>query len=133
MPLSVIILDDDAVQVEMFSNVLRHRYDRNQVNLSFVKDGTEALAQVEKKQGQLNLIITDISHPGLNGLDLARACRKNYPNVVVLIQTAFGGDEYISEAEKYADYVLQKPYKPHKITEIIDTLLKKSDRPADKP
>ena len=108
----------------MFNNIFRHRYDRNLVIPAFVKDGDEALAQLEKKQGELNLIITDISHPGVNGLDLARACRKNHPNVIVLIQTAFGGDEYLSEAKKYADYLLQKPYKVHELTDIIDHLLK---------
>jgi DNA-binding NarL/FixJ family response regulator len=67
----------------------------------------------------------------VDGLARARACRKNYPNVVVPIQTAFGSYAYISEAEKQADYVLQKPSKVRKITEIIDSLLKESGRLAD--
>jgi len=123
MSLSIIILDDDAIQTNMFNNVLRHHYTGQDINLTFLTDGDEAISMIENNSGHTNLLITDINHPGVNGLELAHLCKKKYPHVIVLIQTAFAGDEYLEEARKYADFVLQKPYKIGDLTRIIDKIL----------
>ncbi len=133
MSLTILILDDDAMQVSIFKNVLQNHYSRTAVEIYFLTDGNAAIEMIGQNPERLNLLISDINHPGLNGLELARLCKEKYSHVKVLIQTAFGGDEFLDEAKKYADFVLQKPYKIHELTSIIDTVLgREKQRRKDK-
>ena len=125
MPLQIIVLDDDAVQIRMFNNVLYHHYKDHDLDLIFVSDGDTALEQIERNPGQPIMLVTDINHPGTDGLELARVCKEKFPAVTVLIQTAFAGDEYHASASKYADFILQKPYKINQLTDIIDGMLER--------
>ena len=127
IPLKIIVLDDDAVQISMFNNVLYHQYKDHDVELLFVSDGDAALDRIERSPGHPTLLITDINHPGADGLTLARICKAKFPAVTVLIQTAFAGDEYRESVTMHADFILQKPYKIGQLTDIIDQLLKRQD------
>ena len=125
IPLAVIILDDDTVQVNMFRNVFNSHFPKQTLNLFFINDGDQAVRLISERPGQQTLLVTDIDHPGLNGVKLARLCREKFPEVTVLIQTAFAGDEQISEADAYADYVLLKPYRIQELVDIIEEILGK--------
>ena len=59
-------------------------------------DGEEALALVAREQPDIALL--DIQMPRLNGLDAARRLRKEFPNVRVLMLTAFEDEPYILAA-----------------------------------
>ena len=122
-PLMVVIVDDDAVQNNMFRNVLKRHFSEQVLELFFIKDGDAAVQVLREHPGHQKLLITDIDHPGLDGVRLARLCREKYPDVTVLIQTAFAGGEQISEAGVCADYLLQKPYRIQELVEIIEQIL----------
>ena len=59
-------------------------------------DGEEAVALVARERPDIALL--DIQMPRLNGLDAARRLRKEFPNVRVLMLTAFEDEPYILAA-----------------------------------
>ncbi len=75
-----------------------------------VASGAEALAILE--QGQtIDLLLSDMVMPGLNGLDLYRALRQRQPAVKGLIMTgyALGGAGYQELQQAGVDWI-QKPF-----------------------
>ena len=49
--------------------------------------GEEALAILEKTK--IDLVVTDIRMPGISGIDLLLAIRNSYPDIGVIVMTAF--------------------------------------------
>jgi two-component system NtrC family sensor kinase len=61
------------------------------------------------RDGDVDLVFSDILMPGgMNGLDLAKAVRRRFPNVVVLLTTGYSSSA--QDAVRQGFEVLQKPY-----------------------
>ena len=71
------------------------------------KDGQEALQLVETEE--LQLIITDLVMPNLDGLELLREVRKNHEDIRVIMLTAYGTVESAVQALKFGavDFLLK--------------------------
>ena len=54
-------------------------------------DGTEALSILERNYRELDLVITDIKHPGSDGLEMSRKIKERWPALPVIIYTAYSG------------------------------------------
>ncbi len=80
--LKILIVEDDRELMDLFRRVLL----RNGYDLRCVEDGRAALELLEEEY--VDLIITDIMMPGMNGYQLIRRVRENGINTPVLIITA---------------------------------------------
>ena len=71
-------------------------------------DGLDAMMKL--KQGDFDVLFTDLRMPGADGMTVFRSARQQQPNLQVIILTAFGSVENAVEAMKEGafDY-LQKP------------------------
>lgn len=71
-------------------------------------DGREALAILERES--VDLVLTDVMMPGIDGLELLRLIRERTPNQVVVVMTGFADREIILQALKAnADDFITKP------------------------
>ena len=70
--------------------------------VSTAANGKDALAVLEKSPQ--DLIISDLKMPGMSGLDLLRRIRAEYPEIIVLMMTAYGSIETAVEAMKLGAY-----------------------------
>jgi two-component system response regulator PilR (NtrC family) len=62
-------------------------------------------------EGAFDLIISDISMPGMTGLELLRHCRNVCPETAVVLMTAYGSKEIAIEAlNEGASYYVEKPF-----------------------
>lgn len=59
-------------------------------------DGRQALTLVEQRHP--DLVLADISMPGLNGLDLAARLRKDHPRTRVIMLSMHDGEQYVARA-----------------------------------
>jgi len=63
------------------------------------------------KEGDLDLIITDMKMPGMNGMALLEECKKIKPDLPIIIMTAYGTIEKAVEAMKNNAYdYISKPF-----------------------
>ncbi|MEW6731432.1 MAG: response regulator transcription factor [Acidobacteriota bacterium] len=60
-----------------------------------VENGNDAVSHV--KVNQIDVLIMDISMPGLNGLEATRLVHKHSPNTKVLILTMHDNEEYLDQ------------------------------------
>lgn len=90
----IVIADDHA----MFRQGLKHTIDGKSgiVIVGEACDGRELLDLMEKMD--VDIVIVDISMPGLKGLEAAREIQRNYPDVKVLFLTMHNDMEYLRQA-----------------------------------
>ncbi len=89
-------------------------------------DGREALEKMEEYLP--DVVLTDITMPYLNGLELSEEIVKNYPDTAVILITGNNEFEYARKAVKIGvcDYIV----KPFEKEELILSLLKLKDNMA---
>lgn len=84
------------------------------------EDGEQGLELFLKNQDTIDLIITDVNMPKMNGLEMAKEIKAINPNIPIIVATAFSNSEYLLEAIELGvdKYVL----KPINIKKLLDTM-----------
>ncbi len=102
--LSILVAEDDEVSRLYLTTLLR----REKWNIDEAADGREALDLF--RQGSYNLILMDVSMPGLDGIQAARRIRETDADVPILAITAHGEGELQEEFRQAGmNDVLRKP------------------------
>ena len=119
----VLIVDDELPAVRYVRNIIE------QYSSSFQVSGTAASGEQAlqfMQQNTVDLLITDISMHGMNGIELAKAARAMQPNIHILIISGFGEFEYAQGAiQAGVDEYLLKPVSISKMTAILRSLEQK--------
>lgn len=90
------------------------------------ENGEEGLAQLQKHRA--DLLITDIQMPKMNGLDMVEQARKHYPELPVIITTAFSDQAYfLRSIELKVDRYLIKPIAHQRVSEVLFDIAKMID------
>jgi DNA-binding NtrC family response regulator len=115
----ILVADDEAAQRELVCGFLK----KQGFEVIPAASGEEALRLF--RQEPVELILTDQRMPNLSGLDLLKAARAVYPEINVIVMTAYGNIETAVEAMKQgADDYLTKPLHleelRHKIQRICE-------------
>lgn len=72
--------------------------------------GRDGLARLERGE-RVDVVITDLGMPEMNGWDLARAVKARWPDLPVGLVTGWAtGDELTSDEAGRVDFVIAKPY-----------------------
>ena len=88
-----------------------------------VSNGYEALNYL--RQQEVNLIVTDINMPEMNGITFLKELNKNFPNSNVIMITAYGGVEsYIEAMNLGAFEYINKPVKIDELKSILRKIFK---------
>ena len=123
---SVWIVDDDA----SIRWVLEKALIRENISCELFSAVDDVLAALEKNQP--NVLVSDIRMPGDSGLVLLEQIKLQYPQVPVIIMTAFSDlDSAVSSFQKGAFDYLPKPFDIASAVELISRVMgeyTKSDR-----
>jgi CheY-like chemotaxis protein len=126
---TVLLVEDDASVRVMTFNMLRHMgYDVLQAC-----SGQEALAMVVQYNGTVDLLLTDVVMPGMNGRELAEQLKKHRPETAVLFTSGYAEDVIVHHGIVDQDLnFIPKPFTMHslgiKLREVLDAA-KRSKRP----
>lgn len=87
-------------------------------------NGEEALQKL--REHPFGLVFLDLKMPGMDGMDVLRRIRDDWPKIRVIIITAHGTVESAVEAMKLgaADFI-QKPFSPAEIRELATLVLER--------
>ncbi|MBI3608650.1 MAG: sigma-54-dependent Fis family transcriptional regulator [Nitrospirae bacterium] len=81
-------------------------------------NGEEALAQIE--QCPVGAVVTDMTMPGMSGMDLFRTIKQRRPGIPVIFISAFGSIEVAVDAMKAGGFdYLAKPFSPEALTCVV--------------
>ena len=91
------------------------------------KDGTEAVGLVEKHQGDIDLLITDMVMPGITGQELALRLREIRPNLRMLYMSGYSDGAALNSALSDSSVrLLTKPFSRSALLRAVKELLKRS-------
>jgi two-component system response regulator HydG len=126
MKTSVLIVDDDASARGFFSEALTSLgYDAQSV------DSAEA-ALSQLITGQFDIVLVDVRMPGMNGLDLLKVIKQDYPSVDVVMITGFGTVPSAVQAMKQGAYdYLTKPVKVDDLNRVFRRLVERQELAAE--
>lgn len=114
----ILVVDDEPIIRDLCARALRD-YDILQAG-----SGTEALQMLQHQP--VDLILTDVMMPGLNGLELLRTIKEQAPNQAVVIMTGFAEKEIILRALKAAaDDFISKPINLLQLKTTIQKVLER--------
>ncbi len=83
------------------------------------------LQRGKKGAGQIDLMVTDLSMRGIDGLDLVIKARAIHPELFVIIMTAYGDDPHTVRRMKSAKrlWLLGKPFGTHELNRVIGEIV----------
>jgi two-component system response regulator PilR (NtrC family) len=104
-PARVLVVDDERSMRELLSIVLR----RDGYDVLIAEDGAAAVELLKRER--VDILITDIRMPQMNGVDLLREAKRIAPDIVSIVMTAFASTDTAVEALRLgaADYVHKSP------------------------
>jgi len=91
----ILIVDDEIEYQRVFSLLL----SRRGYQVLTCSDGQTALRLLA--ENEIDLIMTDLKMPGMDGLTLIQKVKETYPSIEIMVMTAFGSIESAVQAMKY--------------------------------
>jgi DNA-binding NtrC family response regulator len=118
----ILVVDDD----ESLRWVTQAQLQQSGYEVIAAADADAALEQVRNLAP--DLVVTDLKMPGMSGLDLLKAIRAGYPEILVIVVTAFGTVETAVEAMKAGAYdYITKPVNMDELRLIVNRGLEHLD------
>ncbi len=90
-PLRILIVDDNEMMVKTLQDIFRVKGYEAEAAYS----GAEALVKVE--DGAFDCVLSDIKMPDMNGVGLYRRIRARWPELPVILMTAYATDKLVEE------------------------------------
>jgi len=119
---NVLVVDDDS----LVRSTIRASLQRAGHVVAEAKDGLEAIKLLENP-GTIDLVVSDIIMPEVDGIGLLLKLRKQHPALRVILVS--GGSraqniDFLRMAETLgADRVLAKPFTPEQLQNLVQTVL----------
>jgi DNA-binding response OmpR family regulator len=118
----VLIVDDEETLTWSMAKSLSKDKDKYEVLIA--NNGREAINLLN--ENEIDLVISDIRMPDINGLDLLVNIKKEHPQTKVIIMTAYGSSDVQKEANRRGSlYYVEKPFEISDIRKIIIDLIGK--------
>ena len=125
-----ILIVDDEKNIRL---TLASALEALKVPVDTASTGEEALQKLTEKS--FNLMLLDLKLPGIDGLEVLRRVADKYPDLMVIMITAYGSIEVAVEAMRIgAVDFLQKPFDPNAMRDMVRRVLQSppEGRPARK-
>jgi two-component system, OmpR family, alkaline phosphatase synthesis response regulator PhoP len=121
MPGTILVVDDEQHIVELVRIYLRN--EGYTVEVAY--DGIEALERFRASQPLL--VVLDLMLPGLDGMEVCRAIRKESDAPIVMLTAKSDDVDKIIGLEIGADDYLTKPFNPRELVARIKAVLRRSE------
>mgnify|MGYP002652223266 CR=1 FL=1 len=117
----ILVVDDDPAISEMLTIVL----ESEGLKPTPVMDGNDAVPAFE--QHEPDLILLDLMLPGMNGVDICRAIRRESSVPIVMLTAKTDTVDVVLGLESGADDYITKPFKPKELIARIRARLRRTD------
>lgn len=120
---NILIVDDEYLSRNKLSGIVDYKkYGFNVIGE--VSNGKEAVEFI--KSNPVDVVFTDVAMPEMDGIELAKHIRINFPHIKVVIMSNYSDFDYIKQAfsSDVSDYILKHTLSTESVTELLTTLSK---------
>lgn len=125
-PPRLLVVEDDLKVAEILTRYLR----QEGYEVEAVSDGLEALTRV--RTGWADLVVLDLTLPGLDGLDVCRRIRAADPVPIIIVSARVDEADRIVGLECGADDYLCKPFSPRELVARVRAVLRRVGETAER-
>ncbi len=119
MPERILVIDDEVDMLTLLRMIIEDNTDYEVETTNSPSEGIKLLTEKN-----IDLVITDLKMPGLDGIELFDEFKEIKPDVPVIIITAYGSLETADEAlEKGVADFIPKPFRKDSILFTIKRVL----------
>jgi len=94
MSVSILVVDDEPDVADLFRQSFRREARQGTYVMHFAASGTGALDRLAGEiQPALIAVLSDINMPGMDGLELLAEIKQRFPDLPVMMVTAYGDDD----------------------------------------
>lgn len=116
-----ILLVEDETHIRKFVNISLKREGFQVIEAETGEKGIE-----EAGKESPDIVILDIMLPGIDGYEVCKFLKKNYPEIGIIMLTARAQDrDKIQGLENGADHYIVKPFNPLELIAIVKSLLRR--------
>ncbi|CAH1221967.1 Protein-glutamate methylesterase/protein-glutamine glutaminase [Paenibacillus allorhizoplanae] len=128
--LKILMVDDEKWVRERFAQRIPWS-DGGFTFMGAASSAKEAISMIEREVP--HLLLTDITMPNMNGLELAAYVRKRWPRVRIVILTAYGEFEYARQAIELGvdNYLIKLAQTPEQILEACRKVAEELEQELD--
>src|SRR3990172_5512430 len=124
---TVLVVDDESRITQLARDYLEHAG----LNVFTARDGKSAMATFRAEKP--DLIVLDLGLPGMDGLDVTRAVRKD-SNAPIIMLTARGEEsDKLVGLELGADDYIVKPFSPKELVARVRAVLRRAESAGQSP
>lgn len=112
---TILVVDDEI----MMRNLLEKILTRDGYKVILAEDGENALEKL--KTNKIDIVISDMKMPGLNGFELLKIIKAEYQQIGMIMMTAYGDTYIVKDALLLgADEYITKPFKSSEISSVVE-------------
>ncbi|WP_419764119.1 MAG: EAL domain-containing protein [Arcobacter sp.] len=118
--ITILYAEDEKSLRDITLNILKGFTNKQYV----AENGLEGLELFKEHEEEIDLIITDVNMPQMNGLDMIKEIKKINSNIPIIVATAFSNTEYLLEAiDIGVDKYILKPIDMKKLLQVMSQSL----------
>ena len=124
---TILVVDDEPQIAEIASDYLRLAG----FEVIVAGDGVRALGAVRERRP--DLVVLDLGLPRLDGLDVARAIRRDSDLPIIMLTARVQEEDRLAGLEIGADDYIGKPFSPRELVARVRAVLRRSEKQSDDP
>ena len=117
---TILAVDDSAVLLDAIARLLEiYGY-----KVLTAESGDQALTLYSEYLGEINVVLTDLVMPGMNGVELAHRLKSINPEIKIIASTGFPPKTYQPELlELGVNVILEKPFEIEDLLSAIHEVI----------
>lgn len=121
----IMLADDEGIVLNALTFILEKNFS-GQFEIETAKTGRGAIELAEHFRP--DIVFMDIQMPGINGIEAMKEIRKNQPNVIFIVLTAYDKFDYAKESINLGvmEY-LNKPVNKNVVTSVVEKAMAEID------
>ena len=122
---NILMIEDDLELAEILTEYLE-QFD---IQVTTAEDPFIGLSTLSVQD--FDLIILDLTLPGIDGLDVCKEIRKKYSTPIIISSARHDITDKVTALDNGADDYLPKPYNPMELQARIKSLLRRNQQPSN--
>ncbi len=119
MSAKIIIVDDELDMLELLEMIITERTSHQVVTTNNPLEVPHLMRQQEA-----DLLVTDLRMPAMGGIELIKKIKETYPNLPIIVITAYGSSQSAEESIAAGAYdYISKPFRKEQILITINRAL----------